>query len=257
MAKTNPLLSAIIIAKDEEIDLPGCLKSLQGLCDEIVIIVGTESSDQTEIIARQYGATVALRTFDDYAAQKQAALDLASGEWVLSIDCDERVSPELDQEIKRVLANSGKYSAFEIPFQIFFMGRRLRFGGLGSESHLRLFRRSAGHFCGSNLHESIRISGKIGKLEFPIKHIPYRNLSEYISKMNLYTELASKKRIAAGKRFHFWRHALLPWEFFSRAVLRLGVLDGHAGLIWAGLSAFHRWLKYAKLKELEDFDKNL
>ncbi len=252
MNKTQPFLSALIIAKDEEHDLPGCLKSLEGLCDEIVVIVGAESTDKTEAIARNSGARVALRAFDGYAGQKQAALDLARGEWVLSIDCDERVSPELARGIKAALKNPQGASGFEISFRVFFLGRRLRFGGLGHERHLRLFKRASGRFVGGQIHEGVEVSGAIRRLEGAMDHAPYRGISEYLAKMDAYTTLAAQKRFERGGRFHLWHHAILPWDFFSRAVLKLGFLDGRAGLVWAGLSAFHHWLKYAKLREMGD-----
>ncbi|HVC08643.1 MAG TPA: glycosyltransferase family 2 protein [Elusimicrobiota bacterium] len=255
LSKNQPLLSAVIIAKDEERDLPGCLESLRGLCDETAIVIGAKSADKTEAIARAAGAKVSVRAFDGYAGQKQAALELASGEWVLSIDCDERVSPELAHDIKRALAAPGNYAGFEIPFRVFFLGKRLRFGGLGSERHLRLFKRAAGRFAGGQVHEGIQLDGPVGRLAGAMNHVPYRDISEYVAKMDFYTRLAAKKRFEKGGRFHFWHHALLPWDFFARAVLKLGFLDGQAGLVWAGLSAFHHWLKYVKLAELEDSQK--
>ncbi|MDE1977320.1 MAG: glycosyltransferase family 2 protein [Elusimicrobia bacterium] len=252
MDKTTPGLSAVIIAKDEAHDLPGCLESLRGLCDEIAVVVGTESKDQTLDIARAAGAKTAVRAFDGYAGQKQAALDLAAGEWVLPIDCDERVSPDLARDIKRAMDAPGECAGFEIPFRVFFLGKRLRFGGLGSERHLRLFRRELGRFAGGQIHEGIELDGPVGRLSGAMDHIPYRDISEYVAKMDVYTGLAAKKRFERGGRFHVWHHAILPWEFFSRAVLKLGFLDGRAGMVWAGLSAFHHWLKYVKLGELEN-----
>lgn len=244
-------LSAVLIVKDEERDLPGALESLRGLVDETVIVVGAESVDRTEEIARASGAKVSVRRFDHYAGQKQAALDLATRRWVLSIDADERVTPGLRAEILRLLNAPDQAAAgYEIPFSIFFMGRRLRFGGLGSEKHLRLFRRERGRFVGGGLHEGIKVEGSVLRTRERIDHVPYRNLSEYLAKMDAYTTLAAQKRFAAGRRFSLGHHLLLPGEFFLRAVVKLGFLDGFPGLVWAGLSAFHSWLKYVKLRDL-------
>ncbi|MFA6003580.1 MAG: glycosyltransferase family 2 protein, partial [Elusimicrobiota bacterium] len=134
----KPSLSAILIATDEERDLPGCLESLKGLCDEVVIVVDPATRDRTEAIAREYGAQVASRKFTDYASQRQASLELATGQWCLWVDPDERVSPELRADIALRLAAPAA-EAYDIPFSVHFLGRRLNWGGMGSETHVRLF----------------------------------------------------------------------------------------------------------------------
>lgn len=246
-----PSLSAILIAKDEERDLPGCLESLKGLAAEIVIVISEDTTDRTEEIARAAGAKVIRRGFDDYTRQRQASLDAATGEWCLWIDPDERVTQSLGAEIRSVLRESPASTGYDIPFDVRFLGRTLRWGGLGSESHLRLFRRSKSRFAGGALHEGIVIDGFSSRLQGKIVHEPYDGISDYLEKLDRYTSLAAEKRFAAGRRFTPFHHAILPWEFFARAVLKLGVLDGFPGLVWAGLSAFHSWLKYVKLGEMQ------
>ena len=142
-------------------------------------------------------------------------------------------------------------SGYDIPFEVVFLGRTLRWGGLGSESHLRLFRRDKARFVGGALHEGVVVDGFLGRLRGVMVHEPYRDISDYLSKLDRYTTLAAQKRFAAGKRFTPLHHLILPWEFFARTVLKLGVLDGYPGMVWAGLSAYHSWLKYAKLRELQ------
>lgn len=244
-------LSAILIAKDEERDLPGCLESLKGLASEIVVVVSDDTADRTEELARAGGAKVVRRKFDDYARQRQASLDAATGEWCLWIDPDERVTPGLAAEIRAALAGAPAVDAFDVPFEVRFLGRTLRWGGLGSESHVRLFRRSKSRFVGGGLHEGIEVDGRQGVLSGKIVHEPYRDIPDYLGKLDRYTTLAAEKRFAAGRRFSFWRHLILPWEFFSRAILKLGILDGRPGLVWAGLSSYHSWLKWVKVGELE------
>lgn len=246
----KPRLSAILIAKDEERDLPGCLESLKGVADEIVIIIDDRTTDATEALACAAGAKAILRRFEDYASQRQAGLDAASGDWCLWIDCDERLGAALGDEIKLALSNV-HYDAFFVPFSVSFLGRTLRWGGLGSERHLRLFRREKARFVGGGLHEAVAVDGRKGALKGRMLHIPYRDLSDYLSKLDRYTTLAAEKRFRAGRGAHWRHHFLLPWELFSRVFLKLGFLDGQAGLLWAGLSAFHSWLKYAKLREME------
>jgi glycosyltransferase involved in cell wall biosynthesis len=241
-------LSAIIIAKNEQRDLPRCLHSITGIADEIIIVVSDDTSDETESIARGAGAKVQRRAFDDYARQRQASLDMATSDWCLWIDPDEYLSHDLGQEIKNTIANTKLMPCgYHIPFEVKFLGRALHWGGLGSESHLRLFKRHAAKFSGGKLHEFIVLSGSVGKLTNKMIHEPYQNISDYLSKLDRYTTLAAKKRQEQGRHFHLWHHLLLPWEFFARVFIKLGILDGFQGIIWAGLSAFHSWLKYVKL----------
>ena len=244
-----PLLSAVLIATDEEQDLPGCLESLKGLAEEIVVVVSEGTRDRTEDIARAGGAKVLRRAFDDYVSQRQASLNAASGDWCLWIDPDERVGPELAREIRGRLA-APDAAAYDIGFEVRFLGKTLRWGGMGSESHVRLFRRSGARFTGGLLHETIAVDGPAGRIPEKMIHVPYRDLSDYLGKLDRYTTLAALKRRAQGRRFRPWHHLILPWEFFARAALKLGVLDGFPGLAWAALASFHSWLKYAKLREM-------
>jgi glycosyltransferase involved in cell wall biosynthesis len=244
-----PALSALVIAKDEERDLPGCLESLKGLADEIVVLVDEESSDATEEIARAAGCKVVRRKFDDYARQRQAALELCTKGWVLWIDADERVSEALRAAIPA--AARGAACAYEIPFEVSFLGRTLRWGGLGGETHVRLFKREGARFVGGQLHEGLSLPGEAVRLAATMTHEPYKTLSEYLEKLDRYTTLAAQKKRAAGKRFHWYHHLVLPGELFKRLVLRLAFLDGFPGVTYACLSAFHHWLKYAKLREME------
>jgi len=247
----TPSLSAVLIAKDEEKDLPRCLESLKGLASEIVIVISADTTDSTEALARAAGAKTIRRAFDDYARQRQAGLDAATGDWCLWVDPDERVTPALAAEILEVPQNPSAADGYDIPFEVTFLGKTLRWGGLGSESHLRLFRRGKSRFTGGSLHEGISVDGRIDRLNGAIIHEPYKDLSDYLSKLDRYTTLAAEKRHAGGKRFCVFHHLVLPWELFSRVVLKLGILDGRPGLIWAGLAATYSWLKYVKLRELE------
>lgn len=247
----NPSISAILIAKNEERDLPGCLEALKGLVNEIVVVVSDDTTDRTDEIARAAGAKVSRRKFDDYARMRQASLDAATGDWCLWIDPDERVTDELKVSIRAAIAD-GKASAYEIRFDVRFLGRILQWGGLGSEKHLRLFRRAEARFIGGELHESVQVPGERGFLKDKIIHEPYLDIPDYMSKLERYTDLAAQKRFAAGKRFTPFHHFIYPWELFSRLVLKLGILDGAAGLTWARLAAYHSRLKYGKLKRMQE-----
>lgn len=243
-------LSVVVITRNEEHDIGACLDSVGGLAAEVVV-VDNRSTDRTVALARERGAVIRERDFDNYAAQKQAALELATKTWVLSLDADERVTPALAAELDRVLPGAANADGFIVPFEVEFMGRVLRFGGLGSERHLRLVRRGAGRFVGGGLHEGLEVKGPVLLTASPIRHVPYRDLDEYLEKLSRYTTLAARKRFDAGRRASVLRHLLPFWELFARLVLRLGLLDGTPGIVYAGLSAFHTWIKYVKLKELE------
>lgn len=246
-------LSALIIAKDEQLDLVFCLQSLKDarIFDEIVVLVDDATTDHTESIARKHGCKVARRKFDDYAGQRQAALALCSKDWVLWIDADESLSRSSASAIRAELQHP-RHDAYTLRFSLRFLGKTLRWGGLGHETHVRLFRREAAKFVGGALHEGLEISGSTGgPLEGEIEHRSYRDLAEYLQKLDRYTTLAAQKKYDAGQRFHWWHHLVLPWELTKRLLLRGAVLDGYAGVSYGCLSAFHHWLKYAKLREME------
>ena len=244
-------LSVIIIARDEERDLPGCLASIAGLSSDVVV-ADSGSTDRTPEIARNAGARVVFKAWEGYGLQKQFALGEARGPWVLNIDADERVTAELAGEIRAVVAADDKVViGYLIPFRHFFLGRRLRFGRFSIERHLRLFRKSAASYKPAQIHEGIAVEGSIRNLRGRIDHYSYEDLTEYLEKCNRYTSMIAAERYRAGRRFHLWHHLRLPAEFVIRYVLRLGFLDGEPGLVHSALSSYYVWMKFLKLRDLE------
>jgi glycosyltransferase involved in cell wall biosynthesis len=244
-APGRPTLSAVLITRNEQANLPGCLASLRGLADEIVVL-DSRSSDDTVAIARAAGARVAEHRFEGYGAAKQQALEMATGAWVLSVDADERVTPALAEEIRRVLAAPPTLNGFMVRREVFFLGRRLRFGGMGNDWVLRLFRREGARFATVPVHERVEIRGRPGKLRATLEHHAYRSLAEHVEKMNLYTDIQAAMKEEHGVRYRSWMLLRLPWEVFARCVVRLGVLDGTPGVMFAVMSAYSAWLRYAK-----------
>ena len=241
-------LSAVLITRNEEANLPACLASLAGLAEEIVIL-DSESTDRTVAVGEAAGARVVRHRFDGFGAAKQRALELATGTWVLSVDADERVTPALAAEIRRVLASGPAASGFLVRRDVYFLGRCLRFGGMGNDWVLRLFRRDGARFSLSPVHERVEVSGRLARLAGTLEHHAYRTLAEHVEKMNRYTDIQARMKAARGVRYRNWMWVRLPWEVFARCVLRLGVLDGTAGIIFATMSAYSAWLRYAKTWE--------
>lgn len=246
-------LSVIIITKNEELDIQECLKSLADLPAQIVV-VDDFSTDKTTEMARDLGAEVHQKRWNGFGAQKQFALDQARHPWVLNVDADERLSPELRKEIATLLASRPSANGYQIPFELIFMGQKLRFGGCGGESHPRLFRKSKSHYPLETVHESIWIEPPVGFLKHPVRHYSYRNLSEYLDKCNRYTTLLAQNKWKQGKRFHWWVHGRLPMEFVKRYLLQLGFLDGQPGFAYAVLSAYYSWLKLMKLADVQKLE---
>jgi len=238
-------LSAVLITRNEEGNLGACLASLSGVADEIVIL-DSESTDRTVAVAEAAGARVVRHRFDGFGAAKQRALELATGTWVLSVDADERVTPALADEIHRTLATEPPVSGYLVRRDVFFLGKRLRFGGMGNDWVLRLFRRAGARFSLSPVHEHVEIPGRPARLDATLEHHAYRTLAEHVEKMNRYTDIQAQMKSGNGVRYRNWMWVRLPWEVFARCVLRLGILDGTAGVIFATMSAYSAWLKYAK-----------
>lgn len=243
-------LSVIVITRNEEADIEACLQSVAGLANEIVL-VDSGSTDATLKIAERFTKKIFHNDWPGYGPQKQFALNKASGPWVLNLDADERVTPELKKEIQALLLRDGDgKNGFDIPFHHYFLGQRLRFGGVQGETHLRLFRKNGSSYGESRIHEGISVLKPIGRCRNAIDHFSYRDLAEYEKKREEYTTLIAQQKFAQGARYRFWHAFRLPLEFFIRYILRLGFLDGAAGLTYARLSSVYVWMKFRKLRDL-------
>jgi glycosyltransferase involved in cell wall biosynthesis len=241
-------LSATILAQDEERDLPDCISSLKGFCDEILVVDGG-SRDRTREIARDLGARVLERPFDDFARQHEFARSEAAGDWVLSIDADERASPELRK------ASFGTAAAYSLPFKNHYRGIWLRHGGFWPDRHVRLFRRGAARYDPArSVHEKLVVNGTVGRLDAPILHYTCDSLQDCLAKMERYGELSARMLFAQGARAGAWEIAARPlWRFVRGYVLRLGFLDGAAGATMAWARAYEAFRRYARLWELSRF----
>jgi glycosyltransferase involved in cell wall biosynthesis len=250
-----PLLSVIIITKNEAHNIEDCLKSV-AWADEIVVF-DSGSTDNTVDICRRYTDKVFITDWPGYGAQKQRALEAATGEWVLSIDADERVMPQLKAEILSQIPHTS-YDAFEITFSSEYCQKVIRFGDWWHDTQAVLFRRNQARFISLLAHERIEIQGKIGKLKGKIYHLAYPNLDLVLKKMNDYSSLSAKQKQTDGAKGSVLKAVFRGlWTFIRGYIFRLGFLDGKEGFLLAVSNAEGTYYKYVKLMYLnKGFQKN-
>jgi len=242
-------LSVVIIAHNEESNIQGCLDSVKPVADEI-IVVDSNSDDHTEEICRANGCKVFRKEFNGYGTQKQFAVDQATNDWILSIDADEVLTKELQEEIIRIKADPAGNAGFKIPFSLNYLGKILRHGGVGHEFHIRLFNRTQGKFTLVPVHEGIEVNGDIGILKGKIIHYSYRDLSHQLEKINRYSSQAAQGYSDKGKFFSkCWVALKFPISFFTIYIIKKGFLDGYAGFLWSFLGAMYASIKVAKTIE--------
>jgi glycosyltransferase involved in cell wall biosynthesis len=241
------LLSACIVACDEEDRLGDCLSSVRW-CDEILVI-DSHSADRTREIAAAAGARVIERDWPGHVAQKDFAIREARNDWVFCIDADERVSPELEKEIV-ALRDAGFPDAagFSVPRVSKYLGRWIRHGTWYPDIKLRLFDRRRGRWAGRDPHDRVEVDGPIVRLRGELLHLPYRSLEEHLITIDRYTTIMARELHAEGRRARLSDLVLRPpARFFIYYVLRSGWLDGWRGLLMASLAAHYVRIKYAKL----------
>lgn len=238
-------LSAVIITLDAASQLPECLAAL-AFCDEIVV-VDSGSSDGTVELARQRGARVINQDWLGYGPQKQFAVERASHDWVLCVDADERVTPELRASILAVPPEQ-TFHAYRFARCNRFMGRYLRHGEGYPDWSLRLFDRRHARWSDDVVHEKVVADGEVGTLAGDLLHDSAESLDSYLAKQNRYTTLAAADALARGKRAGAARLLLSPLlRFFKFYFLRLGFLDGVPGLVHTLIGCQNSFAKYAKM----------
>jgi glycosyltransferase involved in cell wall biosynthesis len=244
-------IAAVIITKDEEKNIAACLESVRWADERIV--VDAESRDRTAEIARQHGAQVHVRPWPGYGPQKNFGMEQARAEWILIVDADERIVPALREEIQAAIkaGPAPDLAGFEIPRRNFFYGRWIRGGGIYPDYQLRLLRKSAGRYDDTQLHENLRIHGRVERLRNPMDHYSMPTVGGHAQKMRRYTTLAAQEKLKARSRVTALdiagRHL---GTMFKTYVLRGGWRDGVHGLIVTLFAGMHTFVKYVKAYEM-------
>ncbi len=249
-------LSVILITKNEEANLKDCLESVS-FANEI-IVVDSQSTDKTQEIAQSFGAKLEITSdWPGFGPQKNRALNLATQEWVLSIDADERVTPELKEEILAVISSKNAANCYAIPRSSWYCGRFMKHSGWYPDYVDRLFKRGTAKFSDHLVHERLLPDGPVAKLENHFLHYSFRDFSQVLKKVDAYSTASAEQAYLKGKRSSVGKaigHGL--WAFFRTYFLRRGFLDGSQGLALAISNAEGTYYRYIKIWLLEQSGKS-
>lgn len=239
-------LTVTVITLNEAANIEACLASVKW-ADEL-LVVDSHSTDDTVTRAKTAGARVIVRDWPGYAAQKNFAAGEAAHDWILSVDADERVTPDLAEEIRNLLSGSPEPPGFRIPRMTWHLGRWIRTTDWYPDYQLRLYDRRRARWKAKRVHESVEADGQPGQLAHDLKHLAYRDISHHYQTMDRYTTLAADEMFDNGRRATFTDLTVHPWAAFVRNyVLRRGFRDGRAGFIISVMNAYYVFMKFAKL----------
>lgn len=244
-------VSAIVVCFNEEENIRDCLESLKWV-DEIVV-VDSYSADRTVEICRRYTDRVIQRPWAGYRDQKAFAHSQATKQWVFLVDADERVTPELRDEVQQALVRFGsRCAAFAVPRLVYYLGRWWWRGGWYPDYDVRVFRRDRATWGGRDPHEKILVEGKVKRLRNPLHHYSYRDVSDHINRVNHFTSVAATELRAAGRRWRWVDNLGRPAaRFFHSYLWRRGFVEGFPGFFVGLTAALYVFLRYVKLRELE------
>ncbi len=243
-------ITGLVIAYNNEPDLRACLESLRWVNE--LVVVDSHSTDATEKIAREFTDKVYQHDFHGFGRLRNEALAHVSNEWVFSLDTDERVTPELRDEIRRLLEEGPAADAYFVPRRNWFLGRWIRHCGWYPDYRQpQLFRKSRMRYREELVHEGFELDGRVGHLKEHVLQLPFRDLDHFLAKMDRYSELMAKRMVEQRRRFSPHQLVTHPVFTFVKMYLgRAGFLDGMPGLILSGIYAYYTFIKYAKLWEL-------
>ena len=243
-------ISVYILTYNNERTIERCLRSV-AWADEIVV-VDSYSTDRTLEICRRYTDKIYQRPWTNYREQYQFAADKTTNRWIMFIDADEEVSPELAREIREeIVKNDGRWAGYIAHRRTYYLGRWIKHGGWYPDYEIRLYDRSRGKWEGG-LHAKVKVDGEVKVLKNFYFHYTYKDISDQLRTIDRYSEVAASDMWKEGKRFSLFDLLLRPpFRFFRDFILKRGFLDGLPGLIIAVLTMFYVFIKYAKLWEIE------
>lgn len=249
-----PALSVCMIAGAEASRIQRALESVATWSGEIIVVLNTDVSDGTGTIAERFGAKVYREPWKGFVGQKNSAAEKATGGWLLNLDADEIVSPQLAQEIAAVVsAAQPGHTAYEFPRCTFYCGRWIRHGDWYPDRVRRLWRRGAGRWTGEEPHAKLEVQGTVGRLSSDLLHHSNESIARQIAKIAPYHAEFVQRQLQAGRRPGVFELLVRPgWRFFRAYVLRLGFLDGWQGYYIAALSSFSTLTRYAMVREKEE-----
>lgn len=253
-------LSVVLATFNEEENLPQCLDSIRDLADEIIVVDGS-SIDKTVEIANKYGAKVdVVKNLPNFHINKQKAIDLATKDWILQLDADERVTPELKAEIESRIKNyESETNGYWVARKNWFLGRFLMKGGQYPDYTLRFYRRGKGHLPQVHVHEQAEVVGRVGYLKHALLHYPYKNFASYLVKWNRYNDLLASQIIESLRNKNFLKKIeyaigyliVKPTHWFLTTYIRhKGFMDLWPGFVFSFFSAIRfpvSYLKYLKI----------
>jgi len=255
-----PSLSVVIIACNEERGVGDVLEAVRPIADEI-IFVDSGSTDRTVEIAQKYGVRLYHQQWLGYGAQKNLAINYAVCEWILSLDADEVMTPELVSEIQATLSSDliARYDGFTIPRMLYIGEHAIKHGGFYPDAHLRLFRRGQGRFKERLVHESLVVDGQIGRLKHPLKNKACDTVEEYRASLDNFARLHAKQKVQEGFsawHIHSLNELLHPyWTFVYKYIIRCGFMDGKLGLNLALIYSNYVRSKIRYLREAAHSDR--
>ncbi len=248
-------VSVVTVVKNEEVNIGDALNSVKDFED--IVVLDAFSTDSTVEICKRYPVRIYQQRWQGYARQKQSAINYAEKQWVFLLDADERVTPGLKEEISNIVLNhrASDPQGFYIPRKNFFLGKWIRHGGWWPDYTVRLFKKDSACIEYREVHEKVIVKGPVGYLKNPLEHYTYRNISDYIKKMDDYSTLAAKEILSKDPQpstasLLFKMTVRSFFTFFRMYILRQGFRDGIHGFILAILYSFYTFLKYLKAWEM-------
>ena len=252
-------ISVVVSAFNEEKMIEDCLKSVKDLADEIILIDNT-SSDKTVQIAKKYADKIFVQPNNPVMlnTNKNFGFNKASGQWIISLDADERITKDLEKEIQMLVLDQ-RYTGYEIPRKNIIFGKWIKHAIWWPDYNLRLFRKGKGNFPLKHVHEKLEVKGNISRLKNPILHYNYQTISQFIKKLDTtYTESEVENFLISGKKI-YW-HDAIRWpanDFLKTFFLQKGFRDGFHGLILSIFQAFYSFVFFAKVWERHENFKDL